>query len=77
MTCVRYPTPPLSSLALGPPAHIPSFTHPHHLTPHHPCWHAPPASPRTWKTYQVGKGPHFALERKKQATDLTADMLAK
>jgi len=31
----------------------------------------------TWKTYKVGKGPKFALERKKQATDLTVEMLAK
>ncbi len=32
---------------------------------------------RTWKTYKLTKGPKFALERKKQATDLTAEMLQK
>lgn len=31
----------------------------------------------TWKTFRADKGPKFALERKKQATELTADMLAK
>lgn len=30
-----------------------------------------------WKTYKLSKGVKFALERKKQATDLTAEMLAK
>jgi hypothetical protein len=39
---------------------------------------SPPPPPfRTWKTYKVAKGPKFALERKRQATDLTADMVAK
>ena len=28
-------------------------------------------------TYRISKGPKFALQRKKAATDLTADMLAK
>jgi phenylalanyl-tRNA synthetase alpha chain len=28
-----------------------------------------------WKTFQLGKGPAFALERVKPATDLTVDML--
>lgn len=28
-------------------------------------------------TYRVMKGPEFALQRRKAATDLTADMLAK
>ena len=32
---------------------------------------------RAWKTYKLSKGPKFALERVKPATDLTADMLAK
>jgi len=32
---------------------------------------------RTWKTYSVTKGPQFALERKRQATDLTTEMLTK
>jgi hypothetical protein len=31
----------------------------------------------TWKTYKLTKGPKFALERKKPATDLTAEMLQK
>ncbi len=31
----------------------------------------------TWKTYRLSKGPKYARERKKQATVLTADMLAK
>lgn len=31
----------------------------------------------TWKTFEVSKGPKFALQRKKQATELTAEMLAK
>ena len=30
----------------------------------------------TWKTYRLEKGPKFALERVKPATELTADMLA-
>lgn len=30
-----------------------------------------------WKTYRVGKGPAFALQRKKAATELTAEMLQK
>ena len=30
-----------------------------------------------WNTYKVTKGMKFALERKKQATDLTADMIQK
>ncbi len=29
----------------------------------------------TWKTYRLQKGPQFALEKKKAATDLTHDML--
>lgn len=29
----------------------------------------------TWKTYRLTKGPHFALERVKPATDLTLEML--
>ena len=33
--------------------------------------------PYAWKTYQLSKGPKFALERRKQATDLTFDMLQK
>ena len=31
----------------------------------------------SWKTYRVGKGPAFALQRRKAATELTADMLQK
>ena len=31
----------------------------------------------TWKTYRVGKGPAFALQRKKAATELTAEMVQK
>ena len=30
-----------------------------------------------WKTYALSRGPKFAAERKRQATDLTADMIAK
>jgi phenylalanyl-tRNA synthetase alpha chain len=30
-----------------------------------------------WKTFKLTKGPKFALERKKAATDLTAEMLLK
>jgi phenylalanyl-tRNA synthetase alpha chain len=30
---------------------------------------------KKWSTFGVGKGPKFALERKKQATDLTSDMI--
>jgi phenylalanyl-tRNA synthetase alpha chain len=30
-----------------------------------------------WKTFKITKGPKFALERKKAATDLTVEMLAK
>lgn len=30
----------------------------------------------TWKTYSLGKGPKFAQQRKKQATELTSEMLA-
>lgn len=29
----------------------------------------------TWTTYRLTKGPRFALERKKQPTDLTTEML--
>lgn len=31
----------------------------------------------SWKTYGLTKGPKFALERKRAATDLTQDMLLK
>ena len=31
----------------------------------------------SWKTYRVGRGPKFALQRKKAATELTADMIQK
>ena len=31
----------------------------------------------SWKTYRVGKGPAFALQRKKAATELTTEMLQK
>ena len=30
-----------------------------------------------WKTFKVSKGPKFALQRKKPATDLTAEMISK
>ena len=30
-----------------------------------------------WSTFKVGKGPKYALQRKRQATDLTADMIQK
>uniref|UniRef100_A0A7S3VJY5 phenylalanine--tRNA ligase n=1 Tax=Dunaliella tertiolecta TaxID=3047 RepID=A0A7S3VJY5_DUNTE len=33
--------------------------------------------PEQWKTYKLDKGPKFALERKKPATELTQEMLAK
>eukprot|EP00199_Chlamydomonas_sp_CCMP681_P000662 CAMPEP_0119107318 /NCGR_PEP_ID=MMETSP1180-20130426/9635_1 /TAXON_ID=3052 ORGANISM="Chlamydomonas cf sp, Strain CCMP681" /NCGR_SAMPLE_ID=MMETSP1180 /ASSEMBLY_ACC=CAM_ASM_000741 /LENGTH=494 /DNA_ID=CAMNT_0007092789 /DNA_START=101 /DNA_END=1585 /DNA_ORIENTATION=+ len=33
--------------------------------------------PEQWKTYKLTKGPKFALERKKAATELTQEMLAK
>lgn len=36
-----------------------------------------PPSPSAWKTYCLTKGPKFALERVKPATDLTADMIQK
>lgn len=31
----------------------------------------------SWKTYRCSKGPAFALQRRKAATELTADMLQK
>lgn len=31
----------------------------------------------SWKTFKLEKGPHFALERKKAATDVTSEMLTK
>jgi phenylalanyl-tRNA synthetase alpha chain len=31
----------------------------------------------TWKTYNLKKGPKFALEKKKPATELTHEMLQK
>lgn len=31
----------------------------------------------TWKTFNLTRGPKFALQRKKQATELTAEMMAK
>lgn len=34
-------------------------------------------APETWKTFRLGKGPRFARERVKEATDLTAEMIAK
>lgn len=34
-------------------------------------------APEAWKTYRVTRGPKFALQRKKAATDLTADMIQK
>lgn len=34
-------------------------------------------SPETWTTYRLTKGPKFALERRKQPTDLTTEMLQK
>lgn len=34
-------------------------------------------SPETWTTYRLTKGPKFALERKRQPTDLTTEMLQK
>jgi len=37
----------------------------------------PFATRRQWKTYKLEKGPKFALERKKPATELTQEMLAK
>jgi len=33
--------------------------------------------PQTWKTYKLSKGPKFSLSKKKQATDLTHDMILK
>ncbi|GLI62444.1 hypothetical protein VaNZ11_005065 [Volvox africanus] len=33
--------------------------------------------PEQWKTYKLTKGPKFALERKKPATDLTFEMMSK
>jgi hypothetical protein len=33
--------------------------------------------PEAWKTYALGRGPKFALQRTRQATDLTQEMLAK
>ena len=30
-----------------------------------------------WKTYRLGRGPNFALERRRAAADLTTDMLAR
>lgn len=41
-------------------------------------YHQPnPTTRSSWKTFALSKGPKFALERKKQATELTAEMLAK
>ncbi len=34
-------------------------------------------APESWKTYRVRRGPKFALQRKKAATELTADMIQK
>lgn len=34
-------------------------------------------APETWTTYRLSKGPKFALERRKQPTDLTTEMLQK
>lgn len=34
-------------------------------------------APESWKTYRVGRGPKYAAERKRAATDLTAEMIAK
>lgn len=34
-------------------------------------------SQNKWVTYMISKGPKFTLQRKKQATDLTAEMIAK
>lgn len=31
----------------------------------------------TWKTYQMTKGPKFALKKSKQATDLSYEMIKK
>jgi hypothetical protein len=31
----------------------------------------------TWKTYRVAKGAKFATQRKKQATELTSEMIAR
>jgi hypothetical protein len=31
----------------------------------------------TWKTYRVSKGAKFATQRKKQATELTSEMIAR
>ncbi|KIY98410.1 phenylalanyl-tRNA synthetase alphachain [Monoraphidium neglectum] len=31
----------------------------------------------SWKTFSLSKGPKFALQRKRQATELTAEMIAK
>jgi hypothetical protein len=30
---------------------------------------------RAWKTYRLSKGPKFAMEKKKAATDLTYELL--
>lgn len=32
---------------------------------------------KTWKTYRLTKGPKFALEKKKEPTDLTYEMMSK
>lgn len=38
----------------------------------------PPLLPcSTWKTYRVSKGAKFATQRKKQATELTSEMIAR
>ena len=34
-------------------------------------------APETWKTYKLSKGPKFALQRVRPATDLTTEMLQK
>ena len=34
-------------------------------------------TPNTWKTYKLTKGSKFALSRRKQATDLTREMILK
>lgn len=63
--CPFPPLPPCTRLPLPDPSRLPAPL----LASPSPC--------STWKSFGLAKGPKFALERRKQATELTAEMLAK
>lgn len=74
------PNPELAPARLHPVLHPvrQRCTHVHTPGPSPPAPVPPPPPPcRSWKTYRLAKGPKFALERVKPATDLTHDMVAK